>query len=163
SDASLDGSASPTNILFRSAEPKNFAIITRVHFHPKIDFQTAGLIIFQDGNNALQFGPAFCDDQSLCVGDGVYFDSIEDRSFTSDHFKAPSPSDDVYLMLRRADNLYIAYYSTDGEAWTELGDITRDFTGVNVGLIAAQAPTPIAAQFDEFTLIEFPELTVNTD
>jgi serine/threonine protein kinase len=163
SDASLDGSASPTNILFRNTEVQNFAIITHVHFQPKIDFQTAGLIIFQDGNNALQFGPAFCDDPDLCVGDGVYFDSVEDGSFTSDHFKAPSPGEDVYLLLRRADNLYIAYYSTDNESWTELGEITRDLNTVNVGLIAAQAPTPIAAQFDDFTLIEFPEFTANVD
>ncbi len=156
SDASLDGSASPTNILFRYTDAQNFEATTLLRFTPTINYQFAGFIIFQDGNNALQFGRAFCDNPDLCVGDGLYFDNITDSQFGGNNFGTGISGDEVYLRLRRAGNLYTAEYSTDGENWIEIGEHEREFTTVNIGLIAAQAPIPIAAQFDYFTLKEIP-------
>ncbi len=156
SDASLDGSASPTNILFRYTDAQNFEATTLLHFSPKINYQFAGIIIFQDGNNALQFGRAFCDNPDQCVGDGLYFDSITDSQFGSNNFKTAISGDEVYLRLRRKGNLYVADYSTDGKNWIKVGEYEHEFTTVNIGLIAAQAPRPIAAQFDYFTLEAFP-------
>lgn len=163
SDASLDGPTSPTNILFRSIEAQDFEAITRLHFQPKSNFQLAGLIVFQDGNNVLQFGRGFCDIQDQCVGNGLYFDNIEESVFALNNFRTAVTADDIFLKIRRSRNLYIAYYSADGENWTEIGKHERDFTSVTVGLIAAQAPEPIAAQFDSFTLIEYPAITSNND
>jgi serine/threonine protein kinase len=156
SDASINGSASPTNILFRYTGAENFEAITLLRYAPRINYQFAGFIIFQDGNNALQFGRGFCDNPDQCAGDGLYFDSIIDTQFENSNFKTAISGNEVYLRLRRAGNLYSASYSMDGENWIEIGEHEREFTTVNIGLIAAQAPTPIAAQFDYFTLNEFP-------
>jgi len=156
SDASLDGSASPTNILFRYTGAESFEATTLVRFKPTSDYQFAGIIIFQDGNNALQFGRAFCDNPDACVGDGLYFDSFTDSEIGNDNFKTAINGDEVYLRLRRAGNLYTADYSMDGKNWIKVGEHEREFTTVNIGLIAAQASTPIPAQFDYFTLKESP-------
>jgi hypothetical protein len=158
SDASLDGPTSPTNILFRYSEAQNFEITTLMRFKPNINFQFAGFIVFQDGNNALQFGRAFCSDPNTCVGEGLYFDSVTDGVFSSENFSIPFKDDEVLLRLRRSGNLYIAFFSHDGREWRELGRHERELNTTNVGLIAAQSPRPISAQFDFFTLNEFATL-----
>jgi len=156
SDASFDGPADITNLLTHYTDAQQFEATTLLRFKPTSNFQFAGLLIFQDGNTALQFGRAFCDRSDLCVGNGLYFDSITDSVFSTDNFSTAISEDDVYLRITRDGNLYTASYSMDGEHWTEVGTHEHEFTSVYVGLIAAQAPHPIAALFDYFTLQELP-------
>jgi len=156
SDASFDGPTDITNILVHYTDAQKFEATTYLRFKPTSNFQIAGLLIVQDGNNALQFGRAFCDGSDLCVGNGLYFDNITDSVFSTDNFSTAISEDDVYLRITRDGNLYTASYSMDGEHWTEVGKHEHEFTSVYVGLIAAQAPHPIAALFDYFTLQERP-------
>ncbi len=58
----------------------------------------------------------------------------------------------TFLRLQRINNTYTAFYSADGENWTKLGEHTRDFSQVRVGLVAAQSSTEIPALFDFFTM-----------
>jgi beta-xylosidase len=139
--------------LFRYTEAQNFEATTLLRFKPEVNFQIAGLLIFQDGNNALQFGLGSCTNPGFCVGKGLYFDSITDGQFNSTNFALAFSGDEVYLRLTRAGNLYTAYYSTDNQNWIKVGEHERQFNTVNIGLIAAQSPTRIPAQFDFFTFL----------
>lgn len=151
SDASLDGPNLPPNILLRDAPAGDFEITTSLRFTPTSNFQFAGLIVFQDNGNVLQFGRAFCDLANACVGDGVYLDNIENGSFVGSNYQTPFSGTVIYLRLQRAGNTYSGYYSEDGEQWIKTGEHVRDFSQVRVGLMAAQAPTEIPAVFDYFT------------
>lgn len=152
SDASLEGPGLPPTILLRDAPAGDFEITTSLHFTPTSNFQFAGLIIFQDNGNAVQFGRAFCDIPDSCVGDGVYMDNYENGSITGSNFKTPFRGDVIYLRLQRAGNSYRGFYSEDGEQWTMVGEHVREFSHARMGLIAAQAATEISAAYDFFIL-----------
>ena len=152
SDASFDGPYTPLNILLREAPTGNFEITTSVQFTPTSDFQFAGLVVLQDPKNVLQFGHAFCDVVNACVGDGIYFDDFENGSVSGTNYAAPFHGKLIYLRLKRQGNTYTAYYSEDGENWIKLGEHSRDFSQVRVGLVADQASTGIPAVFDYFTM-----------
>jgi serine/threonine protein kinase len=154
SDASFDGPYTPLNILLRDAPTGDFEVTTSVQFTPTSDFQFAGMVVFQDSKNVLQFGRAFCDVVNACVGDGVYFDSFENGSISGSNNAAPFHGELIYLRLQRQGNTYTGYYSEDGENWIMTGEHTREFSQVQVGLVAAQAETPIPAIFDFFTMTE---------
>jgi serine/threonine protein kinase len=152
SDSSLDGPALPYNILVRDAPTGDFEITTSLRFAPTSNYQVAGLIIFEDRGNALQFGRAFCDLPEACVGDGIYFDNYENGSITGSNYRTAYQGEVLYLRLQRSGNVYSGFFSENGEQWTKLGEHVRDFSQPRVGLIAAQAPTEIAALFDYFTI-----------
>ena len=152
SDSSLDGPALPYNILVRDAPTGDFEISTSLQFAPASNYQVAGLIVFQDQSNALQFGRAFCDVPGACVGDGIYFDNFENGSVTGSNYRTAYRGEVLYLRLQRTGNAYSGYFSENGEQWTKIGEHVRDFSQARVGLIAAQAPTPIPALFDYFTV-----------
>jgi len=151
SDASFDGPSFPTNILLREAPAGDFEITTVLRFTPTSNFQFAGLVVFQDKANVLQFGRAFCDLADSCVGDGIYFDNFEGGFIVANH-KATISGPEIYLRLQRVRDTYTGWYSEDGENWIILGEHTRDLTQARVGLMAAQAPEEIPAAFDYFTL-----------
>jgi hypothetical protein len=153
SDASFDGPALPPNILVRKPPPGDFEITTSLQFSPTSDFQIAGLVIFQDQGNVLQFGRGFCDLADLCVGDGIYFDNFENGSIQGNSFHTPFHESVTYLRLRRNGSTYTSFYSKDGENWIMLGEFTREFSQVQVGVMAAQAEKPSPATFDFFTMI----------
>jgi branched-chain amino acid transport system substrate-binding protein len=163
SDASLDGSALPPNILVRDVPAGDFEITTLLHFAPTSNYQIAGLIIFQDQENALQFGRAFCNTPDMCLGDGVYMDNYENGSLVGSNQKTPFRGEGIYLRLQRAGNIYSGYFSADGEAWTKTGEQVRDFSQIRVGLIAAQAPVAIPAVFDYFSINAPATITTRTD
>jgi len=152
SDASFDGPALPPNILVRDPPSGDFEITTSLRFAPTSNYQFAGLVVFQDQGNVLQFGRAFCDLADLCVGDGVYFDNFENGSIGENSYKTAFHGSVTYLRLRRIGNTYTGYYSEDGENWLMLGEYTQDFSQVRLGLMAAQAEKPIPATFDFFTI-----------
>jgi len=152
SDGSLQGPGLPANVLSREAPAGDFEISSLLRFSPTRNFQFAGLAVFQDGGNALQFGRAYCDLPSACVGDGLYFDDYVSASSSESNFKTPFQGGDVYLRLRKEGNTYTAFYSEDGQTWTLIGAHTWEFTPIHVGLVAAQSSEDIVAAFDYFTL-----------
>jgi serine/threonine protein kinase len=157
SDASFDGPSFPTNVLLRDAPPGDFEITTVLRFAPTSNFQFAGLVVFQDKGNLLQYGRAFCDLAETCSGGGIYFDNMENGSITGSSPMISIDNPVVYLRLRRVENTYMGYYSEDGENWTLLGEHVRDFSQARIGLMAAQAAEAIPAEFDYFTLTSLGE------
>lgn len=149
----------PNNLLVYPAPEGDFAIETMMEFEPFINFQIAGLLVYADEQNAMQFGRAFCDVPGPCVGNGLYFDSIVKGKGGENNFamNAPDPSK-VYLKLEKKGAAYHAYYSEDGASWKEMGTQTSAMTPVYVGLIAAQGPEEELwpADFDYFRLYAQP-------
>jgi hypothetical protein len=79
--------------------------------------------------------------------------SIPDNSTA----KAPE-SDTVALRLQRQGNLFTAFVSENGGAWTVITSNNNSLLPVSVGLIAGHAnnTTPIPAQFDYFVINALP-------
>jgi beta-xylosidase len=152
SDASFDGPSFPTNVLVREPPAGDFEAITLVRFDPASNFQFAGLVVFQDKGNVLQFVHGFCDLPETCVGKGIYFDNFEGGYIVANHKVAISNSE-IYLRIRRVGNTYIGSYSEDGENWITVGEHAREFSKVQIGLLADQSSTAIPALFDFFHLI----------
>src|SRR5688572_6020806 len=157
SDASFDGPSFPTNVLLRDAPSGDFEISTLLQFSPTSNFQFAGLVVFQDKQNVLQYGRAFCELPDICPGGGIYFDNMENGSITGSSPMIATDIPAVHLRLRRVETTYTAYYSEDGETWILLGEQIRDLSQPRVGLMAAQAAEAIPAAFDYFTLTSLSE------
>jgi len=106
----------------------------------------------------MQFGRAFAQCGSGCVGNGIYFDSYQAFNFDPANFATQMDNPSVaYLRLRREGTNYTAYYSSDGTNWTTIGSHTSSITPTYVGLIAAQAQTQeVPADFDYFTIEAVP-------
>ena len=150
------------NLLLRPVAEGDFTIKTRVLFEPDTDFQFAGLVIWQDEENYLQFGRLFCDLEGACVGNGIYFDKILGGDLVDGNFATPidNPSD-VFLRLERRGDMVRAFYSLDGAiSWYEIGIhwIPSDFQVNGIGLTSSlDFNTPdwdISADFDFFELTE---------
>jgi len=147
------------NLFLRPAPEGNFVIQTHVFFEPNADFQFAGMVIWQDADNTLALGRAFCDVEDICVDNGIYFDYVEDGTWTGSNFATPvaNPSE-AYLRLERRGREISAYFSEDGANWSLIGvhTVSGGFKSNAVGLTASQnfaeGVDAIPADFDYFEL-----------
>jgi beta-xylosidase len=142
----------------------DFAITTHVLFEPNTNFQLAGLVIYQDENNYLQFGRAFCNAPGACAGNGIYFDNVVGGNFTGGNFTTSVESpNEAYLRLEGRGDLVKALFSHDGVTWIEIGThgFSSDFQINGVGLTSVGDTNPsdkdIPADFDFFELSENPD------
>ena len=96
------------NILVRNTPVGNYEIQTRVSFTPAENYQIAGLGIYEDDNNFLTLGRAYCDTPPpICVGNGIYFDYIEAGTFIGSNFNVTTTAlGEAYLKLIREGNVY---------------------------------------------------------
>jgi len=149
------------NLLLRGVGPGQFVIETRVLFEPTSDFQFAGLVIFQDDGDFLQLGHAFCDAPEACVGNGIYFDKVQNGEFAGSNFATETDlTGEVFLRLERKGAKVSASFSEDGTDWHLIGvhKVPGSFKITGIGLTASQGysgeQTP--ADFDYFRLIGKP-------
>ena len=162
-DSPYEVNGKTQNLLLRDAPAGDFAIKTHVIFEPKINFQFAGLTIYQDDSNALSFGRAFCDTPNICVGNGIYFDNVIDGNWSGDNFGFSGIiPNEAYLRLERRGSVVKAFFSYDGKTWTEIGSHTArsGFLVTGVGLVASgdydKSDDDIPADFDFFEVSEIP-------
>jgi len=129
---------------------------TLVKIMPVANFQFAGLIIYQTDDDFIQAGHAYCDDSTICIGEGLYLDNYVDSTFQSPNYATPYNSGElVYLRLQRQGNTYTFFTSPDGDNWTEVGQHQNGMDPLFIGLVAAQnTSTPIPALFDYFEVTE---------
>lgn len=149
------------NLLLRPVGTQDFAIETRLLFEPFTNFQIAGLVIWQDNANFLQLGRAFCDIPDACLGNGIYFDKIQDGGGVDGNFATPVDNfNEAFLRLERRGEMVKGFFSYEGSTWFEIGThwIPDDFQVNGVGLTSAQnfyAPqADVPADFDYFELSE---------
>ena len=148
------------NLLLRGVEGSDFAIETHMLFEPTINYQFAGLVIWQDEFNFLQFGRAYCDNEETCVGNGIYFDYAAPSVFGNNFTTPVNNSDEAYLRLEKRGQMVRALYSQEGVTWFEIGThwIDPNFQVNGVGLTSSQDTSdpydPVPADFDYFELTQ---------
>jgi len=161
--------AGAEQILLRQAPQGNFEIMTRVLFTPDSNFQSAGLIIYQDDGHLLSFHRGMCDYVDIvpekCQGNAIYFNHIDHDVGVPEEGYSIGPQfptrtenqSEAYLRLAREGILYSAYYSDDGENWTIIGNHETDLKPNYVGIQTFGAQQNNAfAEFDYFTLETLP-------
>jgi cytochrome c len=154
------GDGEPKNFLVRDVPEGNYEIATLLHFKPESNFQFAGLLIYESQGNAMQFGRAFarCGIETVCIGNGIYFDIVEGGGGGKPNFVTAVKSDSLaYLRLRREGTTYTGFYSENGITWAIIGKHESNITPKYVGLIASQAyEDETSADFDYFTVEALP-------
>ena len=131
------------NLLLRSGAQGNFTIETRVLFEPSSNFQFAGLVIYQDEANFLQFGRAFAfgDICPVCIGNGIYFDNFQEGGLVGGNFVTGTElAGEAYLRLELRGRRVTAFYSANGEDWQRIGrhEVPPSFRVSAVGLTSSQ-------------------------
>jgi len=159
------GDGSVQNLLLRVAPEGNFELETRLKFQPRVNFQIAGLLIFESEADFIQFGRAFCDVPApTCAGDGFYIDMVTDGDSNPENFSSAAPATDtVLLRLRREGSIFTAYTSEDGMEWKLIGTHNGEIVPLFVGMVSGQNTSRlIPAQFDTFKIRELPASTETT-
>jgi len=157
STGSFFGATPPANLLLRPAPSGDFELETWLRFSPYRNFEIAGLVVVFDDHSVLQFGRGFCEVPSAgagCIGDGLYFDNIQNNAAVGGSFATPSYLGVDYLLrLQRQGNSYVASFTPDNAPGGNLGTHTVEKSPVSIGLIAAQAETAgNYADFDYFQM-----------
>lgn len=149
----------PRNLFLANAPQGDFEIRTLVSFKPESNYQFAGLLIYQDLRNALQFGVGFadCANPASCLGRALYFTSFQDGApGTQTIVTLKGGEEQLYLRLVRMGKNYRAEYSLDGLEWIEAGVLTNPLSPDWVGLFTGQSESgfdpAIFAEFDYFSL-----------
>lgn len=142
-----------TNHLVQLAPPGDFEIETKLSFTPTVNFQFAGLYVYEDGDNFMAFGRAYC---SFCSGNAIYFDFIENGEFDQDNLATVfDPPGDTYLKIVREGTAYSGYISANGTDWTLVGTKNSALKHGYIGLLAVnqfdEGPSA-SADFDYFKL-----------
>jgi len=111
------------NVLLWNPPPGDFTMDTRVEFQPSSNFQIAGLVLFEDTQNYLLLGRAYCDTPPpKCVGNGIYFDRVEGGDLVGSNFAtATTEQGQAHLRVVREGAAYAGYYSDDGNEWRLIG------------------------------------------
>jgi beta-xylosidase len=150
--------STPKNILLQRAPGSNYLLDAQVIFEPAKNFQLAGLIAYQDDDNYLKLGRAFCEGGPGCIGNGVYFDSRSAGEFSPQNFATPTKNPaQIYLRMRKEGTSFSAHFSEDGASWSEIGQHNGPINLQGVGLVAGQScgdsPT---ADFNYFSMTSLP-------
>ena len=156
SSGSFHGAARPENLLVRPAPGGDFELRTHLLFSPHNNFELAGLAVVFDDNSVLQLGRGFCyiDGTSpACIGDGIYFDNVQNGSAVGGNFATPAFLGlDYVLRLERQGNTYTASYTDSNGSGGVVGSHTVDKAPVYIGLIAAQST--VASPYADFDYFE---------
>jgi hypothetical protein len=166
---SVEVALDTNQILLRHAPEGDFEISTRVLLTPYSNFQSAGLLIFQDDGHFLSFHRGMCDYIEIlpeaCQGNAIYFNNVDHDVGIPEEGYSIGPQfptrtaeiSEAYLRLKREGRNYTGYYSDDGENWTLIGKQESDLFPYYVGIWTFGAETYMAdAEFDYFTLEALP-------
>jgi beta-xylosidase len=148
----------PRNLLVRDIKYQNFQIMTHVRFKPTSNFQFAGLLVYLDDKTMLGFGRAFCNLPNTCVGNGIYFDAVQNGKTVGGNFSTATPiQDEAYLRMDKNGTKFTGYYSDNGTDWIMIGEHELSMIDPKVGLIATNSHiVGMTAYFDYFTLVDIP-------
>jgi beta-xylosidase len=146
------------NLLVRRAPVGRFQIETRVLLTPTENFHIAGLLVYQDDDNFLMLGRAYCDLTPPYLGNAIYFDHEEQSVlFDANYAMTTTVPGEAYLRIERDRTVFTGYVSENGVDWTPVGVHTAvsGLVPSMVGLAAEpswMAVAEIPADFDYFQL-----------
>ena len=154
------------NLLVQDAPAGDYRIVTRLDFDPDENYALAGLLVYLDDDNYMLFGRAFCDNPVDCVGNGIYFDFVEEGILEENYatLTAISP-ESTYLAITKVGLDYSGWISSDGLHWQLIGTHTtaQAYDWIGLGTTNGNQPTTgIPANFD-FFLLDEPTRTLPAD
>jgi regulation of enolase protein 1 (concanavalin A-like superfamily) len=131
------------NMLLRTAPTGDFEVVTCVTINPTLNYQQAGLVVYQDDDNHFRLTRAYHN------GGIVQFLKEVGASATSDQVDCNLTT--TYLKVVKQGSTYTGYWSADGSNWRQVNQYTDvHFTNLKVGLAAFHAAgnAQIPADFD---------------
>jgi beta-xylosidase len=114
----------PKNLLLQEAPTGDFQIWTKLSLHPTINYQSGGLLIFQDLDNYIKLDVLW--NNTTQNGESAEF--IREQHGASSW---PWPwfnvnlSQPAFLKITRSGNTYNGYYGSDGQQWRLVGRLAR--------------------------------------
>ena len=148
------------NLLLRDAPVGDFEIETRVIFTPTENFHIAGLLVYQDDDNFLMLGRAYCGFIPPCVGNGIYFDHEEQGTTVGGNFAMTTTiTGEAHFRLIRRSTVYTGYVSENGTDWTLVGahTVISGMIPSMIGLAAEdsyEGAAEMPADFEYFRLVD---------
>ncbi|NOV01671.1 Ig-like domain-containing protein [Paenibacillus planticolens] len=122
----------------------DFTITTKLKFDASNNFEWAGLIVYQDDKNLISFGRSAVSQ--------LRFSQVSNGTQTDKNIADPITSSDIYLKIQKVGTTYTAYYSGDGQNWTQHANtFTMSLTNAKVGIFTRKLNTAIASKTAEFT------------
>lgn len=148
----------PKNVLLTSiGQELDCQLDVHMYFEPSENFQYAGVIFYNNPDDFLAFGRAYCNyTEGGCVGDGLYIDHEESGVYQPQPAIVPWFGEDIYLRVVRIGSTYTFYASSDGSQWTTVA--TKHGVALRpayVGIYAVNATEEagsIPADFDYFRI-----------
>ena len=144
------------NLVLRDAPDGDFDIRVKVTGNLAQNFESVGLVAYHNNQNAVAIERR----SHSYFGGNVFCLTNFEGSGNEPYLAEPDPSADAYLRLVRAGTTFTAYYSYDGEEWTQVAEVTNQTVGASedlqIGLIARAGNNTslrnISATYTDFTL-----------
>ncbi|MGG1555561.1 Ig-like domain-containing protein [Paenibacillus ferrarius] len=122
----------------------DFTITTKLKFDASNNFEWAGLIVYQDDKNLISLGRSAVNQ--------LRFSQVSNGTQTDKNIADPLIGSDIFLKIQKVGTTYTAYYSADGQTWTQHANtFTMNLSNAKVGIFTRKLNTAIASKTAEFT------------
>lgn len=140
---------SAKNIFLMDVPAGDFEVVTKLSAPVELDYQSAGILAWQDWDNYVRAGLAHV---GFAGGTVIETDTEVKAAFTASFASRPGSTAEILKLTRSGDEFTSAYW--DGSAWVQAAKVTAALDVKQVGLFAlsAQDGTPITADFDYFAV-----------
>lgn len=145
------------NIFVQEMPFNNCVFATKLTSKPYANWQSGGLLAYQDDDNYVRMSRKF-------VNKNILSFTVEINGAQT-HIECDDPlqNDEIYLAIEKIDNLYRAYYSADGHNWhivtTSSGkkaEMTANLSEPKVGIYATNAGNQqYVATFDKVDYLQY--------
>ncbi|MFC5814194.1 alpha-L-arabinofuranosidase C-terminal domain-containing protein [Nonomuraea harbinensis] len=143
------GTNTARNLFLMDIPAGDFEVVTSVRAPVALDFQSAGILAWQDWDNYVRTGLAHV---GSAGGQVIETDTEVGAAFTAAFSARPGSSAEIVKLTRTGAEFVSSTW--DGAAWKEASRVTADIDVRQVGLfaLAAQNGTSMAADFDYFAV-----------
>ncbi|MEV4081920.1 hypothetical protein AB0J43_16770, partial [Nonomuraea fuscirosea] len=139
------GTNNARNLFLVDVPDGDFEIVTKLSAPVALDFQSAGLLAWQDWDNYVRAGPAHV---GFAGGPVIETATEVGAAFTSAFAARPGSAAEIVKLARTGDEFVSSYW--DGSAWAQASRMTARLTVGQVGLfgLSAQNGTSMRVAFD---------------
>ncbi|WP_433499416.1 alpha-L-arabinofuranosidase C-terminal domain-containing protein [Sphaerimonospora sp. CA-214678] len=140
---------SARNLFLMDVPSGDFEVVAEFAAPVSLDFQSAGILAWQDWDNYVRTGLAHV---GFAGGDVIETDTEVKASFSASFTPRAGSTGETLRLARKGDEFTSSYW--DGSAWVEAAKVTAALDVRQVGLFAlsAQDGTSLTADFDYFAV-----------
>ncbi|GAA2859308.1 hypothetical protein GCM10010517_17840 [Streptosporangium fragile] len=133
------------NLFMTDIPTGDFEVVTKVTAPVALDFQSAGILAWQDWDNYVRAGLAHVGSSGGVV---IETDTEVGAAFTAKFAARTGSTGEILKLARTGDTFTSSYW--DGSAWVQASQVSADIDVKQVGLFAlsAQNGTSVTADFD---------------